>query len=595
MQYADIAIARRLGGHAKILTYAIPPALLPDIAAGVIVDVPFRGSHVRGMIVGLRTHLAQPKLKDKLRPIHRVISPWPLLGAQELQLRTEIAHMTNSPVHLVASLLLPPPSLYRHLVEPAPESIGSGTLRYVIGNYTSSLQTLKSTLATKLAASQSIVILTSTKPLAGEVTEFVTQLLPAATVTHFDPQANVNKQQLSWKIVLGNRTGIIVGTRSAVLLPMRQSGLIIILDPADRQFEEEQVPRYQTFAVADLRRRIFGTDIVALGSLPPLALFTPTLRKSVILTRTDDNQPSIVISARNRPKVLQETTIDRVAEVTAAGERTIIVVPRRGWAAGLVCQECGTIIRCQNCGHLLHVNDATTSLNCEICRTTTRETRCPSCQSPRLTTFGWGSERFLHELQQLFPDLTISSDEAESLPANWQILVTTPERLGRSLVTAPLIVAVEPERILLSADYKAMETYLRQLFDLRERSKREFIIETRLPDQPAFQELQMELPREGLRTELALRKKHGYPPFGSLLTLIWQEDTTEDHRKYAELQVQIQALTSATSLIGPSQFTGKSGRQTNRLLVKVPPRNSQVLLQKIIGLLPTGCRWRIES
>lgn len=594
MQYADVAIARRLGAESDPLTYAIPPELLPDIRAGSVVDVPFRARTTRGIVVRLRATLPDSQLKNRLRPIRRIISPWPVLGSQELALRTTLANTTHSAIHQTATLLLPPPSLYKTLSTPAPESSGVGQFRYVIGAYQHGFQTILPTLEQALARDLSILILTATKTLAKDVTAELTRRHPSTTITQFSPQGSVASQRLAWNIALGSTTGVVVGTRSASLLPFRQLGAIVILDPADRQFTEEQIPRYDALAVAQLRRQTFGADLIALGALPPLALFTPSQRSTLTITRAHEHVPQIIISARHRPTVLQATTIERIHALLANNKQVVIVVPRRGWAAGLVCQECSTVIHCPTCGHLLHVTDATSRLRCEICRTEHRETRCPMCASPRLTTFGWGSERFLTELQTLFSAATVVTDDGDALPKHWQILVTTPDRLSRSLITADLIVAVEPERSLLTTDYRALEQYLRHLADLRQRAGSELILETRMPEQAAFRELQRALPRATLTEELALRKQHGYPPFGTLLTLIWP-DTPSAQAVAAELRTRLSALLSPDQLVGPSRLTTKSGQAAYRLLIKLPRTGDQALIRSILAQLPANTRWRIET
>lgn len=616
MQYADVAVAARIGGRDALLTYAIPPALLPQIAPGIVVSVPFRTRQVPGVITRLRAQLERPELARRLRPIGRILSPWPLLGPTELRVRAQLSRETGSPLQTTLTRLLPPPSLYAALPEPTAEQTGQGTRRYLLTDPTAGLARLAPDIDRCVAAGQAVLILAATRTLAEPVfahppsSPGVKNTARAEVVTLYEPDGPVASQRPTWEITLGARGGVIVGIRLAALLPLRRPGLIVVIEPDDRQFWEEQQPHYHAARVAELRRALFGADLVGITPLPPLPAFLRRERRTTVMS-PPATRPKIFVTERVAANQLNPSTNHLIRDALTARERVLLVVPRSGWAAGLVCDDCQTFLRCPTCGGLLAVTTARRELTCRTCQTATSSARCPRCQSANLRDFGWGSDRWLMTLRAAFPELVLVADEADTpLPTDWQGLVSTPERVSRSLVIAPLVVAIEPERVLVGRTWRGNEQLLRLLLTLRSRATAQLVVETRLSQSPIFAELNAPVPTTALAAELQLRKTHGYPPFGHLVTISLPGRTrfrgpptgnTSEVSKgllrgeggkvkekaasaSSKLQDKLHALFPQASIVSsPAE-----------LLLKLPLTTPLDRLTDLRRELPRGARWQVE-
>ncbi|MBI4175245.1 hypothetical protein HY523_01355 [Candidatus Berkelbacteria bacterium] len=585
MQYADIALTLRTGGYDRLLTYQITPAQLPSIALGVLVDVPFHQRTATGVLVRLRANLPDQSLKGRLRTIIRVVSPRPVLGARELALRERIAHQTAQSLSRTLGLGLPPRSIaqcYQAVPEAPVRGVPQRTV-LVAGPLAPPTDLL--TKIRDLGAEATVLVLTPTRDSQTRWVDWLTAAGLHQPISVYSPEISVRDQESVWTIVQGTTAGVIIATRAGVFLPMRRLELVLVDQPSHHQLREEQLPYYDALRVAEERARLWGADLAIRDPVPPLALLTETTRRTwrFVLPRATEPSPQVQIHTLTQPPDLAPATraaIERLDRQHAV----IVVVPRRGWAAGVMCQDCQTILACATCDAPQSVMETATMLLCPRCRTRQPlPATCPQCASVRLRSFGWGRAQWLASLtsQSFRPQLTVLTPAFYRLPNDAQ---------------ADLIVLLEPERLLATADFRVTDEWLRLLWDAKHRARQALIIETKLPDQPMFRELAHPWPRASLARELTARRREHYPPYAPLLliTLPRVEPATDPPvALLARLRSiapgsQVSEAIASTSLRTAPQLIWQ-------IFIKLPAAYSPQLLQKIRGALPRTARWRIEQ
>ncbi len=567
MHYADIAIRTLTGTADALLTYQIEPDQLLKLAPGVIVEVPFRTQITDGVVVALRQTLPRAHLAGRLRPIKRVLSPWPLYTPEDLQLRRELAKQTLQPVNRTLTLGLPSHSLYTRLTRPPTRPlILPKSNQFFLDQQPASLTTIDQSIRQTLKRHATVAIVVPTHEQAAEWENHCRAF--CQDVRLYDPREAVANQERIWEIALQGRPAIVLGTRATIFLPFRRLGLILVDSPSHHQLREEQPPYYHAWQVAVLHQQFFGGKLLARDVLPPLELIKLSERRRWQFIRSANQRPTIHIIKRGSAHELATTTLQAIETTYAQGQRTLIVTPQAGWGRGMICQDCERFVRCRACDQLLLVPTATGPLVCPSCQTKiTQPTLCPTCQSTKLVTFGWGEQRWADYLRQVFPHRQVFETETMA-PGTAQIDVVTPRWSELPLTRYALTVAIEPERLLFRHDFRAREHWLALLLRLCDRTQERLLIETAIPTEPIFAELATRFPKESLRQELAIRKQAGYPPYGHLLEIRLPARTGHSGKTESLVTAQIHQALPASRVFGPYQ-AGEGSRRTSTWLVKL--------------------------
>jgi primosomal protein N' (replication factor Y) (superfamily II helicase) len=220
-----------------------------------------------------------------------------------------------------------------------------------------------------------------------------------------------------WRRIRAGAADVVVGTRTALLAPLADVGLIVVDEEHDPAYKSDRMPRFQARDTAiDLGVRA-GAAVV-LGSATPSVesvgrARAGEYRRLVLPTRAAGTEPEVTVvdmraelAAGNRG-ILSAPLAEALAALdTAGGERAILVLNRRGTASVVVCRDCGYVQACPDCERPLVYHQAGTTLRCHHCgRAWPPATRCPECRSPRIRYLGGGTERVEREVRDRFPHL----------------------------------------------------------------------------------------------------------------------------------------------------------------------------------------------
>lgn len=577
MQYADVALAVRSGRHRSVYTYSLPPNLLAGIQPGVLVAVPVGQRIVHGVITQLRAQLPDQRLRGRLRPIHRLLSPWPIFTPQELTFRRQIAADSLAPEHLFLTLGLPAASTVKTISSPIPfrplPASGSVCLLEGPGNNRRRVIQL---LRTCLDKGQPALLLTPTVELTKL---WQTELLSAgeSRVAILAGSQRVTDELPVWQTVLLGEPRVIIGTRAAIWLPFRLLGLTIVDQADHHQFIEEQAPYYHASQIARTRHALTGGQLFLRDSLPPLDILAHQRRQWRFIP--PPALPSIEI-LQQKGNWLSQRTETRIETALANHQRALIVLHQHGWATGLVCRNCQRLVRCPGCDSLLTVTGPGSAPVCRLCHQERTVDRCLACGSRDITAFGWGTEHWSAALAERYPKARLAELNRPS-GKSWDLGLLRPNWLEIPAISAELVIAVQPERLLFGHTFDADERWLRFLLQLRSSAQKNLIIETRLIDRTPLEELSVPLPKGSLRLELLRRRSHHYPPYARLLTVTGPERRID---RLIALADQLRRLTGE-AISGPAPADAGQLQLRAKL-----PRNADItpigrLLEKSDGQL----------
>ena len=354
-----------------------------------------------------------------------------------------------------------------------------------------------------------------------------------------------------WRRIRAGDVDLVVGTRTALLAPLADVGLIVVDEEHEAAYKSDRTPRYQARDAALELGRLARAAVV-LGSATPSVesvghARTGRYRHVRLPVRAAGTEPVVTavdmraeLAAGNRGLLSDVLAHALDALDTDAGERAILVLNRRGTASVVVCRDCGTVQACPDCDRPLVYHRAGTTLRCHHCgRAWPPATRCPSCQSPRIRYLGGGTERVEREVRERFPRLRVGRldrDIVERRGAAERVLDAfaggaLDVLVGTSLVAkgidvpeVTLVGVVSADIALNLPDERAAERTYQLLAQAVGRAGRgekpgTAFIQTYRPDHRAIRAVVDRSADEFYDEELALRERFGSPPFGRLVKL----------------------------------------------------------------------------
>jgi primosomal protein N' (replication factor Y) len=355
-----------------------------------------------------------------------------------------------------------------------------------------------------------------------------------------------------WLRAASGQARVIVGTRSAVFVPLPQAGLIVIDEEHDGSYKQFDGIRYHARDFALLRARALAVPIV-LGSATP-ALETLHNARTGKFTglrlrqRAGAAQPPQVRvqDVRKRPlhAGLSDDTLHAIRSALDAGGQVLVFRNRRGYAPVLLCHDCGWSAHCPRCSTPekptpMTVHAHGKRLQCHHCgHRKPAPPACPDCASLGLQPQGNGTERIEAELQTRFADVPViridraSSSHRDALQTHFDTLGTQPGILvgtqmlakGHDLPNLTLVVVVGIDEGLFSADFRSSEKLAQLLIQVAGRAGRadkpgSVLLQTHHPEHALLNTLVRGGYHAFADEELALREAAGFPPFAYLALL----------------------------------------------------------------------------
>ena len=207
---------------------------------------------------------------------------------------------------------------------------------------------------------------------------------------------------------------IILGARSAALLPFRRLGLIIIDEEHEASFKQQDpAPRYHARSVAMMMTRVTGTfpDVVLGTATPSVESFFNAVSGKYRLVQLTERYKGIElpridvvdIADLQRRKMMygafSPQLVEAMREALQGGKQVILFQNRRGFAPVVECRDCGWTPKCKNCDVTLTMHKTTGQLTCHYCGYTYGiPQKCPSCFCTDLREHGYGTEKVEEQL-----------------------------------------------------------------------------------------------------------------------------------------------------------------------------------------------------
>ena len=410
----------------------------------------------------------------------------------------------------------------------------------------------------------------------------------------------------TWMAASRGQARVIVGTRSAVFVPLPDAGLIVIDEEHDGSYKQFDGIRYHARDFALVRAKALGIPIV-LGSATPSLESLHNARAGRfthlrLRQRAGGAHPPQVRvqDVRKRPLQagLSADALEAIDAALTAGGQVLVFKNRRGYAPVLLCHDCGWSAHCPRCstpeqGTPLTVHGAGRRLQCHHCGTRRpAPLACPDCASLGLQPQGAGTERIEEFLQQRFTDIPVlridrgSTRQRDALQRHFDTLGTQPGILvgtqmlakGHDLPNLTLVVVVGVDEGLFSADFRSSEKLAQLLIQVAGRAGRAdkpgtVLIQTHHPDHPLLHVLINGGYHAFAEAELEQREAAGFPPFAHLALLRAEAKHADPPIRFLQTAKEI-LIDAGIELSGPlpAPMPRRAGFQRAQLLLTSPRR-----------------------
>lgn len=412
------------------------------------------------------------------------------------------------------------------------------------------------------------------------------------------------KRARTWAAVAAGETSVVVGARSALFLPYRELGLIVVDEEHDGAYKQEDGVRYHARDMAVVRARIADIPIVLASATPSIETEVNARRgryHRLHLPERFGGQHLPTIEAIDltregppRGRFIAPRLAERVAYEIERKGQALLFLNRRGYAPLTLCRACGFRFSCPNCDAWLVEHRFRGQLACHHCGFfMPRPAACPKCQAvDSFVACGPGVERLEEEVAALFPQarvLALSSDLVTSVERMREELKEVTEGrvdivIGTQLVAKGhhfpklnLVGIVDADLGLGNGDPRAAERTFQLLYQVSGRAGREEgrgygLVQTHQPEHPVMKAL-VACDRESFyASEIEARERTGYPPFGRLASLIVAAGDRPTAEGYARRLAAAPPRDERVRVLGPAEapLAVMRGRHRFRILVKSP-------------------------
>ncbi len=414
----------------------------------------------------------------------------------------------------------------------------------------------------------------------------------------------VTERRRIWRMVAEGGAQLVVGARSALFLPYRELGLIVVDEEHDTSYKQEDGVLYNARDMAVLRAAICGARVVLASATPSLEswanaeagkydrlVLTDRFGAAVLPEmRAIDMRAETLPTNRWISPTLQAAVNTRIAQ----GEQALLFINRRGYAPTTVCRACGHQIGCDHCDARMVEHRFLKRLVCHQCgETKPMPEVCPACDvAGKLAPVGPGVERLTEEAQALFPQArvaTLSSDmyaSARALKAEIEniagggadiIIGTQLVAKGHNFPLLTLVGVIDADLGLQGSDLRAAERTFQLMRQVAGRAGRaekrgQALLQTHQPEHPVIRAI-LAGDEEGFwRAEAEERRQAGVPPYGRMAGIII---SANDAQSAFELGTALARMDGPLRQIGaqvygpaPAPIARIRGRHRVRLLIR---------------------------
>ena len=441
---------------------------------------------------------------------------------------------------------------------------------------------------------------------------------------------NDSERLSAWLKIRNGEPVILIGTRSAVLLPFTSLKTLIVDEEHDSSYKQGEGFRYSGRDVAVYRAHLNHCPVILGSATPSLESYHNALGGKYQLIRLEERAgkalaPSIsLLDIRSRPLEggLSRPVLQALRQTLDSGNQALVFVNRRGFAPVMMCFDCGHMVECPRCDTRLTYHRRDRAMRCHHCDYQAPATEtCPKCKSDAFKPVGQGTEQTEDILAASFPDTPIVRVDRDSTQRKGSIqsilkqvnsgkpciLVGTQMLAkGHDFPNVTLVIVINADGGLFSVDFRAPEQLVQTLLQVSGRAGRgsksgKVVVQTCHSDHPLLKTLCHGRYLEMADQLLEEREAGQFPPFRAMAIFRAEADTMEQSLQILD---SIKPLANAPGIETwgplPALIARRADRHRAQLVLNTDNRKRlNILLTGICQTLEgqrfsKGAKWMID-
>ena len=384
-------------------------------------------------------------------------------------------------------------------------------------------------------------------------------------VAVYHSKYNVQERVEVWNNVLENKpvAQIVIGARSALFLPFKDLGLVIVDEEHESSFKQyDPAPRYHARDAAIVLGNLHGSDILLGSATPSVESFYNVKVGKYGYAHIERRYGNVLmpdmelvdIKEQSRKKRMKghfsERLLEEITETLDNGEQVILFQNRRGFAPIMECTTCGHAPQCPNCDVSLTYHQHRKQLRCHYCsyHIALQET-CQACGNATLDTKGFGTEQVEQELNTLFPKANVGRMDLDTTRGKhgYEKIITSFEQqeidilVGTQMLTkgldfrnVNLVGIMNADSLLNFPDFRAHERSFQLLTQVAGRAGRtkkrgKVIIQSYNPNHRILQQVTTGDYNGMFQEQIYEREQYKYPPVNRIIKITFK------HKDYNKL------------------------------------------------------------
>jgi primosomal protein N' (replication factor Y) len=355
-----------------------------------------------------------------------------------------------------------------------------------------------------------------------------------------------------WRLIREGAREVVIGPRSAIFAPLAAPGVIIVDEEHDHSYKQtDTAPRYHARDVAVVRGSLLGIPVALGSATPSLESWQNALSGKYLLARLPeriDSRPLpevAVADMREERKAGNQSSLslllrDELSARIRRGEKSIILINRRGFATGIRCRNCGHALTCPDCSVGLVYHSSRRLAVCHLCgRERIVLQQCPECGAEELSFTGRGTQRIERELANAYEAAGIvrmDSDTTQTHDSHFRLLeefrtggasiLLGTQMVGKGLdiPEVTLVGVIAADSSLALPDFRAAERTFQLITQVAGRAGRgdkpgKVVVQALMPEHYAVSAACRHDYETFAAAELESRREAGFPPFSRLILL----------------------------------------------------------------------------
>lgn len=476
-----------------------------------------------------------------------------------------------------------------------------------------------------LAAGKSVIILVPEIALTSQLVDEFSQHFSDIILTH--SRQTEAQRHLAWLEALhSQKPRVVVGPRSALFMPLKDIGLIVVDEAHEPSFKQEQSPRYSALRTASILATKSHAKLILGSATPTIADYYLAMQSDRPIIRLDKPaqkdavKPTVELIDMtkrlnfHKHRFISDKLHSALTETFASGQQALIFHNRRGSASTTLCENCGWSAGCPRCFVPFTLHADTHELRCHICGLHERvPTSCPVCNEANIIHKGIGTKLIESELRKLFPDKVIArfdgdSDSDGSVEQKYKelyegsidlIIGTQVIAKGLDLPKLRTVGVIQADSGLSLPDFSSSERTFQLLAQVvgrvgRSHHATRVIVQSYQPTHPAVVDGLAQNYQRFYDATIENRRRSNFPPFSYLLklTCIYKTEAA-CVRNAQQLAGELKKrLPGDVQILGPTPAFYERQHDTYRWQLTLKSARRQALVDTLTHLPAT--HWQFE-